>query len=87
MNPKQLNQKAHTIAVLANLLIENLDDIQASSNEALLFKEKLNDLIPFCEQIITDVYAVQQVKSSTYLTDLSTKVDTVIRKSYQYIGS
>lgn len=85
MNPKRHNQITHKIAVLANLMTGALDEIGANSEMATDFKQKCEELLPFCEQIISDVFVLKEIKSTTYLSDISNKVDTVIRKSYQTI--
>ena len=86
MNPKKINMLSHRLAVLSNLMIETLDEIGASSEIANDFKDKSKDLFPFCEKMVDDVFTLGQIKSSTYMTDLSNKVDTVIRKNYKPIN-
>lgn len=85
MNPKRYNQLSHKIAVLSNLMVEALDDIDASSEMALDFKNKCKELLPFCERMVDDVFTLGQIRSSTYMTDLSNKVDTVIRKEFKEV--
>lgn len=48
MNPKQFAQTSHRIAVLAALMIESLDEIKASSPDALILKQKAAEIIPPC---------------------------------------
>jgi len=83
--PKRHAQLTHKIAVLSCLMIDALDDIGANSSIALSFKNKCEDMIPFCERILTDSFSAKQVRNTTYLNDLANKVDTVIRKNYQKI--
>lgn len=85
MNPKRHNQLSHKIAVLANLMTGALDEIGATSELATDFKNKCEELMPFCERIVDDTYQAKQIRSSTYLNELSNKVDTVIRKNYELI--
>lgn len=82
MNPKQYNRTILEIAVLANLMTGALDEIGASSEVALEFKQKCEELLPFCERILADTYSVEQFRSTTYLNEISNKVETVIRKSF-----
>lgn len=81
MTPKQEAQTTHKIAALAFLLTEALDEINATSKPALDLKQKASELLPFCEHILGEGYQVNQIYKTTYLTDLSNKVNTVIRKN------
>lgn len=83
----QRNRIIHKIAVLANLMTGALDEIEASTVESLEFKQKCAELLPFCEKIVNDVFTVEKIRTTTYLSDLSNKVDTVIRKNYQFIDN
>lgn len=78
--------KTHRLAVLAHLMSETLDDIQQQCGElspkAVELKENCAKIVPQVEEILTDVYQVEQIHSGTYLTDMANKVDTVIRKNY-----
>lgn len=86
MNPKKINMLSHRLTVLSNLMIETLDEIGASSDMSVDFRTKSKELMPFCEKMIEDVFTLGQIKSTTYMTDLSNKVDTVIRKNYKPIS-
>jgi hypothetical protein len=35
-----------------------------------------------CNEIVSDVFGVQEIASSTYLQNMSTQVDTAIRRNY-----
>ena len=85
MSQKEFHQKTHKIAVLAYLMSEVLDEINADSTQALNFKSKCDQIQGFCETILTESFSVKTIKSTTYLQELSNKVDTVIRKNYQQI--
>ena len=85
MSQKELHQKTHKIAVLAYLMSEALEEINADSAQALGFKSRCDGMIGFCETILNESFAVKTIKNTTYLQDLSNKVDTVIRKNYQQI--
>jgi len=45
----------------------------------------VEDLLPVCEELITKVYGFPEISSSTYLTDLSNKIDSIIRHNYERI--
>lgn len=85
MNPKKEALISHKIAVLSGLLVESLEEINATSTASLEVKQKAKEIIPFCENMLTEVYFVKQIRTSNYLNDLSNKVDTVIRKNFQHI--
>lgn len=85
MNPKRINQLSHKLVVLSNLMLETLDDIEASSEISVDFKSKCKELLPFCEKMIDDVYTLGEIRRSTYMVDLSNKVDTVIRREFKEI--
>jgi len=86
LNPKKINQLSHRLAVLSNLMLETLDEIGATTDIAIDFKYKCKELLPFCEKMVDDVFMLNEIKSTTYMTDLSNKVDTVIRKEYKPIS-
>lgn len=85
MNPQKQNEISHKIAVLANLMTGALDEINASSGMAVDFKKKCEELLPFCEKIVADTFTAKQIRSTPYLSELSNKVDTVIRRNYKKI--
>jgi hypothetical protein len=85
MNPKQFAQTSHRIAVLAALLVESLEEINASSKVAIDLKQKAKEIIPHCELILEEVYTAKTISSGNYFNDLSAKVDTVIRKNFEII--
>ena len=81
--------KTHELAVLSHLMAESLDDIEQMagglSPEALNLKQKCREITPMVEKILTELYQVDQIHSTTYLTDLANKVHTVLRKNYKQI--
>lgn len=87
MNPKKFAQTSHRIAVLSALLVESLEEINASSKAALELKQKAKEIIPHCETILEEVYKAKTIASGNYFNDLSTKVDVVIRKNFEIIST
>jgi len=47
--------------------------------------QKAKEFIETLEPFLVAAYDSEQVRSGTYLTDISHKVDTVIRKNYEQI--
>lgn len=87
MNTKN-NQAKHTIAILADLMSDKLDDmkrIAPLTDKAKRLHELCNELTPLIESMLTEVYGVEQIMTSTYLQEIGAKIDTVIRKNYNPI--
>ena len=85
MSQKEEIMITHRIGVLAALMQESLDEIEATGAIAVEFKEKCGALLPFCETMLSEIYQVDALYNGTYMQELSSKVDTVIRKNYQVI--
>ena len=64
MNPKKFAQTSHRIAVLSALLVESLEEINASSRAALELKQKAKEIIPHCETILEEVYKAKTIAST-----------------------
>ena len=85
MTKKEEAKLCHTIAVLISLLADYTDDLIPSGPIALQFKEKALELMPLANAMLEAAYNVKEVSSSTYITDLSNKIDTVIRHNFKTI--
>jgi len=83
---KKLGQNCHKLAVLSQLVLETLDDLRPLVGDAEEFKKTCKDMEEKCEEILKNVYNVEEVRTSTYLSSLSVKVDTVIRKNLVPMG-
>jgi hypothetical protein len=84
-NNKKSAVQSHKIAALCYLLAEALQEVGANAENALQIKSECESLGQKCEGVLEDLFQVKQVYGSTYLIELSNKVDTVIRKNYQQI--
>jgi hypothetical protein len=85
MTPKEEAKLCHTIAVLISLLADYTDDLTPGGTISQEFKEKALELMPLAEAMLQATYNVKEVSSSTYITDLSNKIDTVIRHNFKTI--
>jgi hypothetical protein len=85
MTKKDEAKLCHTIAVLISLLADYTDDLIPNGPIAQQFKEKALELTPLSEAMLEATYNIKQVSSSTYITDLSNKIDTVIRHNFKQI--
>jgi hypothetical protein len=85
LSPKQEAQICHTIVVLISLLGDYTDELIPNTPTALNIKEKALELMPLCDALLSAVYDVPEIKSGTYLHEISNKIDTIIRKNFQQI--
>jgi hypothetical protein len=85
MTQKEEARKCHTIAVLISLLADYTDELMPESEMTKSFKEKSIEILPLANVMLEAVYNVKEVRSSTYINDLSNKIDTVIRKNFTQI--
>jgi hypothetical protein len=85
MNPKEEAKCCHTIASLITLLADYTHDLMPETETAKQFKEKALELMPIAEIMLEAAFNVKEVRTSTYLQDLSNKIDTVIRKNFTQI--
>jgi hypothetical protein len=77
----------HKLAVLSNLLLLELDEMKPSAAIGANMHQKAKEFIDTLEPFLEAAFDSEQVRSGTYLTDVSHKVDTVIRKNYEQITS
>lgn len=75
----------HKLAVLSNLLLMELDEMKPSAAIGANMHQKAKEFIDALEPFLEAAFDSEQVRSGTYLTDVSHKVDTVIRKNYEQI--
>ena len=79
MNPKRQGVLSHKLVVLANLMLENIDELQATTP---IVKKAKEDLIVFCEELNNSIAGTPAMTSQTYFQDLSKKIDTIMRKNF-----
>ena len=77
--------KFHKIAFLTNLLITELDDIKPTAEIGANVHNKSKEFVIALEPFLEIVYDSNQLRSGTYMSDVSNKIDTIIRKSYEII--
>lgn len=80
-SPKQIALLSHKLIVLADLMIESLDELGYDETHELYSNLKVIEQNS-CK-LIEAAFDVKNVRNSTYLGDLSKKVDTVIRKNFK----
>jgi hypothetical protein len=62
-----------------------LDEMKPSAAIGANMHQKAKEFTEALEPFLVAAYDSEQVRSGTYLTDVSHKVDTVIRKNYEQI--
>jgi hypothetical protein len=85
ISPKRFATLSHKLTVLSTLILETLDEINPNTADYLEFKSTCKDMTKFTEAIAGSVFEVDEIKSGTYIQELSTKVDTCIRKNSTFI--
>lgn len=85
MTHKEESQLCHTIASLITLLADYTHELMPETETANQFKEKALELMPIAEIMLEAAFNVKEVRTSTYLQELSNKIDTVIRKNFTQI--
>lgn len=78
MNKRQ-KQLSHKLVVFSLLEIELLDELQANTPK---MKEHKENLIAFHEELIKSISSTETILRSTYFNELSTKIDTIVRKNF-----
>jgi hypothetical protein len=79
MNPKKKHTLMHKLFCLSSLLLENLDELQATTPTLIKYKA---DLIGFCEELNNSVADTATIQKSTYFSNISNKIDTILRKEF-----
>ena len=79
MNPKRKNVQIHKLFCLSNLLLENLDVLETTTPRMV---KLVADLIDFCEELNNSVANTATVQKSTYFSEISHKIDTILRKEF-----
>ena len=79
MNPKRKNIQIHKLFCLSNLMLENLDELKSTTPR---MAKLVDDLIEFCEELNNSVANTATVQKSTYFSEISHKIDTILRKEF-----
>jgi len=76
---KRKNTQIHKLFCLSSLLLENLDELKPTNPRMVKLKA---DLIEFCEELNNSVADTATVQKSTYFSEISNKIDTILRKEF-----
>lgn len=87
INPKKESIMLHKQVVLCYLLVLNIDDLKQTNlqlgNHTKEFKEALKTVQIEAEKMLKVSFDINSISKSTYIQELATKVETVIKKNYQ----
>lgn len=86
MTKKQEAQEAHKIACLFELLGESIDKFAPESPMGIKIKKISLEILPFADAMLEEVYKVNNIRNSTYMINLTNKIDTVMRKNFENIA-
>lgn len=84
-SPGRANQVAQKIALLAELMIDAIDDLYKEGEGGQTLRASLEITKNKCEDLVGSVYKVEEIQKSTYFTDMANKIDTLIRRNYENI--
>lgn len=79
MSNKRQKTLMHKMVVFSLLEIELLDELKATTP---IMKKHKETLIAFHEELINSIADTSTMQNSTYFNEISTKIDTIMRKSF-----
>ena len=79
MNPKTKSIKMHLFYALMQLLLECLDELQVTTPRMAKLKA---DLTEFCEILNNECANTYTIQKTTYFSELTNKINTLMRKSF-----
>ena len=79
MTKKQKNMKMHLFYCLMQLLLECLDELKVTNPRMIELK---NNMIEFCELLNEQTKDTYTVQKTTYFSNLSNKIYTLMRKEF-----
>jgi hypothetical protein len=80
MNPKKKNMEVQKMMCISFLLVECLDNLKVTEPKIVKYRD---DLIGFIEELSATVSDTTAIQKSTYFSDLTNKIDTLIRRSFE----
>ena len=66
-------------------MIDTLDELEVTSKMGIEMKVLAERMMDNCVTLTNDAFAIQSIRSSTYMQEIANKVDTVIRQNYKHI--
>lgn len=76
--------KSHKLFGLMTVLADELDDVSTLSGDAAEIKTKCRELTKLLDPKIDKIFKKsEKVSKTTYIQEISNKIDTIFRKHYQ----
>lgn len=75
----------HKYIVISYNMIDCIDDIKNTTLYTKKIKYHINALLPMLEQVLDDVYEVEEIKKSNYMNDLYKKFDEFINQYFKHL--
>ena len=82
MTPKQKHIKSHLFYCLMQLLLEDLDDLKNHKKLSPRMIDLKNNLTEMCEILNNECGNTYAVQKTTYFSNLSNKIYTLMRKEF-----
>lgn len=79
MTTKNKNIKLHLFYCLMQLLLWNLDELKVTTPRMIKLKQ---DLTEFCEILNDECANTYTIQKTTYFQELTMKISTLMRKSF-----
>ena len=79
MNPKKKHTLINKVFCLKDLLVDAIEELKANDPDTLKFA---NDIISYCERMNDSVADTATIQKSTYFSNISNKIDTILRKEF-----
>jgi hypothetical protein len=76
---KKKSVNMHKFYALMSLLQDNLDDLEVTTPRMKQLKGNLSE---FCEILNNEVAGTYTIQKTTYFVELTNKIDTMMRKSF-----
>jgi len=69
----------HKLVCLSHLMLENLDELNPTTEK---MKKAKMDLIALFEELNNELASSDTIQKSTYFNDMSKKIDTILRINF-----
>lgn len=86
---KKSNIEKHKLIILLLMLQEVSEDMQEANQITPYFKniiDKINELGVLSKELIEKLNDMKSITSTTYIQEITNKIDTIFRKNYQVIN-
>lgn len=86
---KKSNIEKHKLIILLIMLQEVSEDMQEKNEITPYFKniiKKINELAELSKELIESLNDIKSITSTTYIQEITNKIDTIFRKHYQVMN-